>query len=62
MAADRQTDRQTCIHTTSANAVTLVWGSLRFAPIIHHTDYRPSRRLYNVSNILSSGEGSELTA
>ena len=31
MAANRQTD----IHTTSANAVTLVWGSLRLAPIIH---------------------------
>ena len=30
MAADRQTD----IHTTSANAVTLVWGSLRLAPMI----------------------------
>ena len=29
MAADRQTD----IHTTSSNAVTLVWGSLRLAPI-----------------------------
>ena len=29
MAANRQTD----IHTTSANAVTLVWGSLRLAPI-----------------------------
>ena len=25
--------RQTYIHTTSANAVTLVWGSLRLAPI-----------------------------
>ena len=24
----------TNIHTTSANAVTLVWGSLRLAPII----------------------------
>ena len=31
MAANRQTD----IHTTSGNAVTLVWGSLRLAPIIH---------------------------
>ena len=29
MAADRQTD----IHTTSANVVTLVWGSLRLAPM-----------------------------
>ena len=29
MAANRQTD----IHTTSANAVMLVWGSLRLAPI-----------------------------
>ena len=29
----KQTDRQTDIHTTSANAVTLVWGSLRLAPI-----------------------------
>ena len=28
-----QTDRQTDICTTSANAVTLVWGSLRLAPI-----------------------------
>ena len=26
--------KQTYIHTTSANAVTLVWGSLRLAPII----------------------------
>ena len=26
--------KQTDIHTTSANAVTLVWGSLRLAPII----------------------------
>ena len=26
---------QTDIHTTSANAVTLVWGSLRLAPIIN---------------------------
>ena len=26
-------NRQTYIHTTSANAVTLVWGSLRLAPI-----------------------------
>ena len=25
--------RQTYIHTTSANAVMLVWGSLRLAPI-----------------------------
>ena len=25
---------QTDIHTTSANAVTLVWGSLRLAPIM----------------------------
>ena len=29
-----QTHRHTYIHTTSANAVTLVWGSLRLAPII----------------------------
>ena len=36
MAADVQTD----IHTTSANAVTLVWGSLRLAPnITIYTDY-----------------------
>jgi len=27
--------KQTYIHTTSANAVTLVWVSLRLAPIIH---------------------------
>ena len=27
------TSKQADIHTTSANAVTLVWGSLRFAPI-----------------------------
>ena len=26
--------KQTDIHTTSAHAVTLVWGSLRLAPII----------------------------
>ena len=30
MAADRQID----IYKTSANAVTLVWGSLRLAPIM----------------------------
>ena len=28
-----QTDRQTYIHTHVRNAVTLVWGSLRLAPI-----------------------------
>ena len=28
-----QTNKQTDIHTTSAIAVTLVWGSLRLAPI-----------------------------
>ena len=28
------TSRHTYIHTTSANAVTLVWGSLRLGPII----------------------------
>jgi len=27
------TSKQADIHTTSANAVTLVWGSLRLAPI-----------------------------
>ena len=27
------TSKQTYIHTTSANAVTLVWGSLRFGPV-----------------------------
>ena len=37
MAADRQTDKQTDIHTTSATAVTLVWGSLRLAPINNAT-------------------------
>ena len=30
---DRQTDRHTYIHTHMCNAVTLVWGSLRLAPI-----------------------------
>jgi len=29
------TNRHTYIHTTSANAVTLVWGSLRLAPITY---------------------------
>ena len=34
MATNRNTYIQTyIIHTTSANAVTLVWGSLRLAPI-----------------------------
>ena len=33
MAANTQTYRHTYIHTTSANAVMLVWGSLRLAPI-----------------------------
>ena len=35
MAANRQTDRHTYvyIHTHVYNAVTLVWGSLRLAPI-----------------------------
>ena len=28
-----QASKQTYIHTTSTNAVTLVWGSLRLAPI-----------------------------
>ena len=32
MAANRQTDKQTDIHTHMRNAVTLVWGSLRLAP------------------------------
>ena len=31
--------RHTYIHTTSANSVTLVWGSLRLAPIIMHKLY-----------------------
>ena len=31
---DRQTYRHTYIHTHMCNAVTLVWGSLRLAPII----------------------------
>ena len=39
MAADRQTD----IHTTSANAVTLVWGSLRLAPINTTGETRPQK-------------------
>ena len=34
MAANRQTDRHTYIHTHVRNAVTLVWGSLRLAPIM----------------------------
>ena len=33
MAANRQTDRHTYIHTHMRNEVTLVWGSLRLAPI-----------------------------
>ena len=32
MAANRQTDRHTYIHTHMRNEVTLVWGSLRLAP------------------------------
>ena len=35
MATSKQASKQTYIHTTSANAVTLVWGSLRLAPTIH---------------------------
>jgi len=34
MAANRQTDIHTYIHTHVRNAVTLVWGSFRLAPII----------------------------
>ena len=34
MAANRQTDRHTYVHTHVRNAVTLVWGSLRLAPIM----------------------------
>ena len=37
--------KQTYIHTTSANAVTLVWGLLRLAPIIHCFS-SPSRFLW----------------
>ena len=33
MAANRQTDRQTDRHTHVRNAVTLMWGSLKLAPI-----------------------------
>ena len=33
MYGHKQTDRQTYIHTHVRNAVTLVWGSLRLAPI-----------------------------
>ena len=32
-------NRQTYTHTTSANAVTLVWGSLRLAPIKASPNY-----------------------
>ena len=32
--------KQTDIHTTSANAVTLVWGSLRLAPTMVHLFYK----------------------
>ena len=31
-----QTDRQTYLHTHMHNAVTLVWGSLRLAPIMYN--------------------------
>ena len=44
MAADRQTD----IHTTSANAVTLVWGSLRLAPINIYCTYDTGCSSYNI--------------
>ena len=34
MATSKQASKQADIHTTSANAVTLVWGSPRLAPIL----------------------------
>ena len=35
MATSKQASKQADIHTHVRNAVTLVWGSLRLAPIIH---------------------------
>ena len=38
----KQTDRQTYIHTHVRNAVTLVWGSLRLAPMMHSPQHQSS--------------------
>ena len=47
-----QTHRHTYIHTTSTNAVTLVWGSLRLAPIMYIKYNIMSNIKYNImSNI-----------
>ena len=44
-----QTHRHTYIHTTSANAVTLVWGSLRLAPTIYRYIAVLSRHQYSTA-------------
>ena len=49
--------KQTYIHTTSANAVTLVWGSLRLAPIkaLLKNNYDPQRHLVWSNLLLTLG-------
>ena len=49
--------KQTYIHTTSANAVTLVWGSLRLTPIKAplKNNYDPQRRLVWSNLLLTLG-------
>ena len=62
MAANRQTE----IHTTSAkfNAVTLVWGSLRLAPIISPPPIlvaKPNQQKGGGGGIISSEYGKWVT-
>ena len=50
------TSKQADIYTTSANAVTLVWGSLRLAPITTHDKSSQCLPSYLQTGILGQTE------
>ena len=65
MAANKQASKQASIHTHVRNAVTLVWGSLRLAPMNHgkevymtnHTTRDRGQRKFAVDIPRAAGEG-----